>query len=84
MFFRLGGQLYDLANPMDLLRFPLPFVDKARFAALMLRAFVKSDWDDWLDKSAEDLVDAWAGPRVRQALLEPLTQLRNLNCRARK
>jgi protoporphyrinogen oxidase len=76
MFFRLGGQLYDLANPMDLLRFPLPFVDKARFAALMLRAFVKSDWDDWLDKSAEDLVDAWAGPRVRQALFEPLTQLK--------
>src|SRR5215207_4222173 len=51
MYFRVGGQLYDLANPVDLLRFPMPFVDKARFAVLMLRAFTKTDWDDWLDKS---------------------------------
>jgi protoporphyrinogen oxidase len=76
MLFRVGGQLYDLANPVDLLRFPMSRVDKARFAHLMLRAFCKSDWSDWLDKSAEDLVDAWAGPRVRQALFEPLTQLK--------
>jgi protoporphyrinogen oxidase len=76
MYFRVGGQLYDLANPVDLLRFPMSLADKARFAVLMLRAFTKSDWDDWLDKSAEDLVDAWAGPRVRQALFEPLTQLK--------
>jgi len=76
MFFRVGGQLYDLANPVDLLRFPMSLVDKVRFAVLMLRAFAKSDWSDWLDKSAEDLLDAWAGPRVRQALFEPLTQLK--------
>jgi protoporphyrinogen oxidase len=76
MLFRVGGRLYDLANPMDFLRFPLPLADKARFAALMLRAFAKSDWDDWLDRSAEDLVDSWAGPRVRQALFEPLTRLK--------
>jgi protoporphyrinogen oxidase len=76
MYFRVGGQLYDLANPIDLLRFPMSLVDKARFAALMLRAFTKSDWEDWLDKSAEDLIDAWAGPHVRHALFEPLTQLK--------
>jgi protoporphyrinogen oxidase len=76
MLFRVGGQLYDLANPVDFLRFPMPLVDKARFAGLMLRAFSKSDWSDWLDKSAEDLVDAWAGPRVRQELFEPLTRLK--------
>jgi protoporphyrinogen oxidase len=76
MLFRVGGQCYNLANPVDFLRFPLNPVDKARFVALMLRAFAKSNWDDWLDKSAEDLIDAWAGPRVRQALFEPLTRLR--------
>jgi protoporphyrinogen oxidase len=76
MFFRVCDQLYDLANPVDLLRFPMSLVDKARFAVLMLRAFRKSDWSDWLNKSAEDLLDAWAGPRVRQALFEPLTQLK--------
>ena len=41
MYFRVGGQLYDLANPVDLLRFPMSFPDKARFAALMLRAFAQ-------------------------------------------
>jgi protoporphyrinogen oxidase len=76
MYFRLGGQLYDLANPLDLLRFPMSAADKARFGFLMLRAFRKSDWSDWLDKSAEDLLDSWAGPRVRQKLFEPLTQLK--------
>jgi protoporphyrinogen oxidase len=76
MLFRVGDQLYDLANPVDFLRFPLSLADKARFAVLMLRAFRKNDWNDWLDKSAEDLLDAWAGPRVRQALFEPLTQLK--------
>jgi protoporphyrinogen oxidase len=76
MFFRVGGQLYDLANPMDLLRFPMSVVDKARFAVLMLRAFRKKDWSDWVDKSAKDLLDCWAGPGVRHALFEPLTQLK--------
>lgn len=76
MLFRVGGHVYDLANPVDFLRFPMSLVDKARFVYLMLRAYGKSDWNDWLDKSAEDLVDAWAGPRVRNGIFEPLTQLK--------
>jgi protoporphyrinogen oxidase len=76
MLFRVGGQLYDLANPLDMLRFPMSLADKARFVALMLRAFHKTDWTDWLDKSAADLLDSWSGPRVREALFEPLTQLK--------
>ncbi len=76
MLVRVGDSSYDLANPMDFIRFPMSFADKARFAYLMLRAFTKSNWDDWLDRSAEDLVNAWAGPRVREALFEPLTRLR--------
>jgi protoporphyrinogen oxidase len=76
MLFRHENQNYDLANPVDFLRFPMSLVDKARFATLMLRAYAKSNWDEWLDKSAEDLVDAWAGPRVREALFEPLTRLK--------
>jgi protoporphyrinogen oxidase len=76
MLFRVGGRLYDLANPVDLLRFPMSLADKARFVALMLRAFRKTDWSDWQDRSAEELLDSWSGPRVRQALFEPLTQLK--------
>ena len=76
MLFRHQNENYNLADPIDFLRFPLSFVDKARFATLMLRAYVTRNWDDWQDKSAQDLVDAWAGPRVRQALFEPLTRLK--------
>jgi protoporphyrinogen oxidase len=54
----------------------MSLADKARFARLMLRAFRKTDWSDWLDASAADLVDAWAGPGVRAAVFEPLSRLR--------
>jgi protoporphyrinogen oxidase len=76
MYFRVGGRLYDLADPADFMRFPMAFTDKLRFARLMLRSFGKSDWSDWNDHSARDLVDRWAGPGVRHALFEPLTRLK--------
>lgn len=77
MLFRLrDGRLYDLARPSDFLRFPMAPLDKLRFVALMLRAFRKSDWSDWLDSSAAELLDRWASPGVREALFEPLTRLK--------
>lgn len=76
MLFRVGERLYDLGSPMSFLRFPMSPADKLRFVRLMLRAFRKPDWDDWLDASAADLVDAWAGAGVREAIFEPLTRLR--------
>lgn len=77
MFFRLrNGRLYDLGHPRDFLAFPMSLPDKLRFVGLMLRAFAKSDWSDWQDKSAKDLLEAWAGPGVREAIFEPLTRLK--------
>jgi len=76
MLFHLGAAAYDLGTPAGFLRFPMSLVDKARFVRLMLRAFDKRDWSDWLDRSAADLVDAWAGPGVREALFERLTRLK--------
>ena len=76
MLFRLRGRLYNLANPADFLAFPMSLADKARFTLMMARAFSKSDWSDWQDKSASELLDSWAGPGVRRALFEPLTQLK--------
>jgi protoporphyrinogen oxidase len=76
MLFRVDGRLYDLANPFDLLAFPMSLLDKARFALMMARAFGKSDWSDWQDKSAVDLLDSWSSPGVRKALFEPLTRLK--------
>lgn len=76
MYFRVGGRLYDLGSPGGFLGFPMAAADKLRFVGLMLRAFGKSDWSDWQDRSARDLLDAWAGPGVREAIFEPLTRLK--------
>ena len=76
MLFRVDGRLYNLANPFDFLAFPMSLADKARFTLMMARAFGKSDWSDWQDRSAVDLLDSWSSPGVRQALFEPLTRLK--------
>ena len=75
------GRLHDLSSPLGFARYPMHMGDKVRFARLMLRAFRKSDWSDWDGKSATELLDAWAGPRVRQSIFEPLTRIRfGLSC----
>ncbi len=76
MLFHLDDRLWDLGSPGGFLAFPMSALDKLRFVRLMLRCFRKADWDDWQDRSAADLVDAWAGPGVREALFERLTRLK--------
>lgn len=76
MLFQLRGRLYDLARPIDFLRFPMSLGDKLRFIRLMLRCYGKSDWSDWNHRSAADLVDGWGGPGVRDAIFDPLTRLK--------
>ena len=76
ILFHLDDRLWNLADPWDFLRFPMSLFDKFRFARMMARAFRKSNWDDWQDRSAAELVDTWAGPGVREALFERLSQLK--------
>jgi protoporphyrinogen oxidase len=76
MFFRLGGRLYDLADPVDFARFPMRMLDKLRFVRLMLRSFRKENWSDWIGRGADELVDRWGGPGVREAIFERLTRLK--------
>lgn len=76
MLFHLGGRAYDLGSPAGFLGFPMAWRDKAGFIRLMLKAFKKRDWSDWEDRSAADLVDAYAGPGARAALFERLTRLK--------
>jgi protoporphyrinogen oxidase len=76
MLFHLGGQAYDLGSVTGFLRFPMSLREKAGFVRLMLKAFTKNDWSDWLDRSAADLVDRYAGAGAREALFERLTRLK--------
>ena len=68
LLFHLDETLWDLAHPLDFLRFPMSAADKLRFVRLMLRAFRKRDWSDWQDRNAAELLDRWAGPGVRSAV----------------
>ena len=76
LLMRFEGRLYNLADPRDFLRLPMPFVSKLHFVRLMLRSFRKSDWSDWEGRTAADLVDKWGGRRLRETLFEPLTRLK--------
>ena len=76
MRFERGGELYELGTPGGFLRFPMGMSDKLRFTRLMLTAFARKEWSAWQDRSAAELVDALAGPGVRQALFEDLTRLK--------
>jgi protoporphyrinogen oxidase len=81
MLFSMRGRHFDLANPIDFWRFPMSLADKAHFVRLMLGAFAKTDWSDYEGRSAADLLDERATPGVREALFEPLTQLKfGLSC----
>lgn len=82
MYFHLGGRLYDLGHPRDFARFPMSPLDKLRFVRLMLRSFAKEDWEDWAGRGADELIDRWAGPGVREAIFERLSRLKfRLPCR---
>jgi len=82
MYFHLGGRLYDLAAPGDFARFPMSPLDKLRFVRLMLRSFAKVDWRDWEGRGADELVDRWGGPGVREQIFERLSRLKfRLPCR---
>ncbi len=76
MLFHLHDAFFDLGHPAGFLRFPMSLGDKARFVRLMGRAFRKADWSDWLDRTAAELIDGWAGPGVREAVFERLSRLK--------
>src|SRR5215208_2789323 len=76
MLFHLGGRAYNLGSPAGFLAFPMSLRDKAGFVRLMLKTFSQRDWSDWQDRSAAELVDAYAGPGTREALFERLTRLK--------
>jgi protoporphyrinogen oxidase len=76
MRFERDGTVYELGNFGGFLRFPMRMPDKLRFTRLMLTAFARRDWSAWQDRSAADLVDELAGPKVREALFEDLTRIK--------
>ena len=75
VMFAIDDKTYNLENPLDLLRFPLPWLDKLKFLRFIFYCFVKKNWDvDMGD--AEQWIDKIAGKRVRKMIFEPLSDIK--------
>ncbi len=75
VFFAVDGKTYNLTDPVDFIKFPLPWLDKIRFAWLMLYCALKKDWKKDLG-SARDWVDKIAGATVRKNIFDPLMDIK--------
>ena len=75
VFFARDEKIYNLENPRDFLKFPLPIFAKFRFVILMLYCFIKSNWNMDLG-NARDWLDRIAGRRVREVIFDPLMDIK--------
>ncbi len=73
MSFSIEGSLHTLSSPRDLLRFPIPWFDKLRMAALVASAWLPSDE---ADPGAEAWIHKIGGGELVQSFFEPLTQIK--------
>ncbi len=79
MGFYFKGDIYGIANPVDLLRYrPLPFFDRIRFGIFGLRVLIsKGSWANRLEgKSARKWLLEDAGKSICDNLFEPLSKIK--------
>ncbi len=83
MLFRVDEQVYDLGTPRGFLGFPMsPGRQAPVRAPHALARFGSAIGADWEDRSAAELIDAWAGPGVREAALRAALAASSSSCRA--
>ncbi len=75
VLFAIDNQIYDLTNPLEFLKFPLPWPDKLRFIKLMAYCFLRKNWDAELG-DAETWLDKIAGANVRKTIFDPLMDIK--------
>jgi len=75
VLFAVNNRIYDLTNPLDFTRFPLPWLDKLRFVKLMGYCFIKKDWGS-VTEDARTWLTRIAGSRVREMLFDPLFDIK--------
>ena len=75
VLFAINNKIYNLENPLDFLRFPLPWIDKLYFIKLMLYCVLKKNWDDDLG-NAREWLDSIAGENVRKTIFDPLMDIK--------
>src|SRR3989344_5037330 len=75
VLFAYDNKIYNFENPLQFLKFPLPFIDKIRFVKLMAYCVLKKNWDKDLG-NARDWLDHIAGENVRKAIFDPLMDIK--------
>ena len=75
VLFAINNQIYNLENPLEFLKFPLPFLDKIRFIKLLAYCMFRKNWDSDLG-NAETWLDNITGKNVRQTIFDPLMDIK--------
>lgn len=76
MGFAMGGGLYNLSNPLDLLRLPLPLSAKWGMARVAAAALLARDAAEHDRQDAASWITARGGQRLLREFYEPLAQLK--------
>ena len=75
VLFAIDDKIYNLENPAEFIKFPMPWTAKFRFVILMAYCFLKNDWKKDLG-NAQDWLDRIAGETVRKTIFDPLMDIK--------
>lgn len=75
VLFAVNNKIYNLENPLEFFKFPLPWLDKLRFIKLMAYCILKKNWDNDLG-NAREWIDRIAGKNVRKTIFDPLMDIK--------
>lgn len=75
VLFAIDGNIYNLANPIEFISFPMPWRAKIRFIILMAYCVLKRNWNGDLG-NAQAWLDAIAGDTVRTIIFDPLMDIK--------
>lgn len=71
-----NGKIYDLTNIGDFVKFPLSIYSKLRFIFFMGICYLKKDWSDLENISAQEWIVKIAGEEVLNKLFAPLFDIK--------
>src|SRR3989344_1151083 len=75
VLFAIDDKIYNLENPAEFIKFPMPWTAKFRFVILMAYCFLKNDLKKDLG-NAQDWLDRIAGETVRKTIFDPLMDIK--------
>jgi len=66
------GKITGITNPIEFLRFDMPFLDKIKLIKFIINCILKEDWSDVEGKNAKDWLLETAGQNVYETIYKKL------------